>query len=87
MANFEQYEIEQIKECKKHGLGVKQIARLLHRRNEDIGEKINEMEFTECDCCKQSVPLETLQGYTMADGTEASLCPRCALVIDWESDF
>lgn len=87
MADWQDYELKQLEECKNHGLSVKQTARVLHRRTEDVGEKLNEMDFSECDCCKQSIVSSALQTYTMADDTEQRLCHRCALVVDWTNDF
>ena len=82
------YEEEQLRYLKGQGVSHEDIARRLHKRTQDVLEKIRNQEFVMCECCRRNTPLEHAATYELSNGRrEVTLCAACGAVVDFASDF
>ena len=81
------FEEEQLRVLKRQGIGNEAIARRLHKRTQEVCDRVAEQEFIACECCKRSVPLEHAATYDMPNGEEAVLCAVCGSVADFISSY
>ena len=81
------YEEEQLRYLKGQGVSHEDIARRLHKRTQDVVEKIRNQEFVMCECCRRNTPLEYAATYMLSDDREVTLCAACGAVVDFVNDF
>lgn len=81
------FEEEQLRYLKGQGVGHEEIARRLHKRTQDVVDKIREHDFIPCECCRRNTPLKYAAAYEMPDGTDINLCAACGAVVDFINSF
>ena len=87
MAEWTNLETAKVKLMKEQGFGVKDIAKRIHRRTEDVCELVREEDYVECACCKRSTPRKCTQTYIMTNESEQICCAACSAVVDWVNDL
>ena len=97
MGNWTKKELAVIKDMAISGTPNANIAAALckdvtaiHAKRSDLGitkDKVAAMELTTCGCCGTACVDDIEHEYIMPDGTDAVLCERCRLTVDYVNSF
>lgn len=82
-----EYEVQQLRYLKSKSVSHEEIARRLHKRTQDVVDRIRDDDFIPCECCRRNTPLKYAASYTMPNGEEVNLCAACGAVADFINSY